>query len=204
MVLVKHKYRPESVKSSLTTLFIVQNLIKSNPEGKLLIVLHLINVPQKWQKISWDLIGISNMRSGIILCMHPANERRRYNIKSSLNGWVHTQYDPCHLVNRRLFKTICNQGMYLIVNIHNMRFCREHCFRMAWHCKQRYCICRPSDHQLQGLCLHKTRTWSNDDLMTQFSDHWPFVRGIHRSPVDSPHKGPVIWSLDDVFVVSLT
>ena len=22
--------------------------------------------------------------------------------------------------------------------------------------------------------------------------YWPFVRGIHRSPVDSPHKGPVI------------
>ena len=20
--------------------------------------------------------------------------------------------------------------------------------------------------------------------------YWPFVRGIHRSPVDSPHKGP--------------
>ena len=25
--------------------------------------------------------------------------------------------------------------------------------------------------------------------------YWPFVRGIHRSPVDSPHKGPVAWSL---------
>ena len=23
--------------------------------------------------------------------------------------------------------------------------------------------------------------------------HWPFARGIHRRPVDSPHKGPVIW-----------
>ena len=23
--------------------------------------------------------------------------------------------------------------------------------------------------------------------------YWPFVRGIHRSPADSPHKGPVMW-----------
>ena len=32
---------------------------------------------------------------GIILCMHPANERRRYIVTSSLIGWVHTQNDPC-------------------------------------------------------------------------------------------------------------
>ena len=31
---------------------------------------------------------------GIILCMHPANERRRYNVTSSLTGWVHAQNDP--------------------------------------------------------------------------------------------------------------
>ena len=32
-----------------------------------------------------------------------------------------------------------------------------------------------------------------DDVMTwkRFRRYWPFVRGIHRSPVDSPHKGPV-------------
>ena len=23
--------------------------------------------------------------------------------------------------------------------------------------------------------------------------YWPFVRGVHRWPVDSPHKGPVMW-----------
>ena len=31
----------------------------------------------------------------IILCMHPANERRRYIVMPSLIGWVHTQNDPC-------------------------------------------------------------------------------------------------------------
>ena len=32
--------------------------------------------------------------SGIILCMRPANGRRRYNVTPSLIGWVHTQNDP--------------------------------------------------------------------------------------------------------------
>ena len=36
--------------------------------------------------------------AGIILCMCPANERRRYNV-TSLIGWVHTQNDlwPCRM-----------------------------------------------------------------------------------------------------------
>ena len=33
--------------------------------------------------------------------------------------------------------------------------------------------------------------------------NWPFVRGIHRWPVDSPHKGPAIWNLCVYYVVSL-
>ena len=32
---------------------------------------------------------------GIILCVCPANERRRYNVTSSHIGWAHTQNDPC-------------------------------------------------------------------------------------------------------------
>ena len=34
------------------------------------------------------------------------------------------------------------------------------------------------------------------DVMTfqRFPYYWPFVREIHRSPVDSPHKGPVLQS----------
>ena len=35
------------------------------------------------------------IKTGIILCLHPANERRRYIVTSSLIGWVHTQNDPC-------------------------------------------------------------------------------------------------------------
>ena len=32
--------------------------------------------------------------------------------------------------------------------------------------------------------------------MEIFQHYWPFARKIHQSPVDSPQKGPVMWSLD--------
>ena len=34
-------------------------------------------------------------------------------------------------------------------------------------------------------------TWIHDDVIKwkHFPRYWPFVRGIHRSPVNSPHKG---------------
>ena len=37
----------------------------------------------------------------------------------------------------------------------------------------------------------------HDDVMTwkRFPFYWPFVRGISRSPVDSPHKGPITRAL---------
>ena len=36
-----------------------------------------------------------------------------------------------------------------------------------------------------------TFCWSHDDVIKwkHFPRNWPFVRGIHRSPVNSPHKG---------------
>ena len=36
-------------------------------------------------------------------------------------------------------------------------------------------------------------TFTHDDVIkwAHFPRNWPFVRGIHRSPVDSPHRGPV-------------
>ena len=41
---------------------------------------------------------------------------------------------------------------------------------------------------------------TNDLMMTSsngniFPRYWPFVRGIHRSPVNSPHKGQWHWAL---------
>ena len=34
--------------------------------------------------------------------------------------------------------------------------------------------------------------------------YWPFAKGMHRSPVNSPHKGPVTWKMfpyDDVIMI---
>ena len=46
--------------------------------------------------------------------------------------------------------------------------------------------------------LSNCQIWPHDDVMIWkcFPHYWPFVRGIHRSLVDSPHKGPVIWGFE--------
>ena len=46
----------------------------------------------------------------------------------------------------------------------------------------------------------------HDDIMTwkQFPHYWPFVRGIHRSAVDSPHKESVCGTLAFSFMLAWT
>ena len=48
-------------------------------------------------------------------------------------------------------------------------------------------------HHVMGLCTHNSRPtrFNHDDVMKwkHFPHNWPFVRGIHRPPVNSPHKG---------------
>ena len=41
------------------------------------------------------------------------------------------------------------------------------------------------------VALGNNIIWRHDDVITWklFPRYWPFVRGIHRSPVNSPHKG---------------
>ena len=36
---------------------------------------------------------------------------------------------------------------------------------------------------------------ANNKENTQAQCYWPFVRGIHRWPVDSPHNWPVMWKV---------
>ena len=45
----------------------------------------------------------------------------------------------------------------------------------------------------------------HDDVIKwkHFPRYWPFVRGIHRWPVNSPHKGPVMRSFDVFFDLRL-
>ena len=54
----------------------------------------------------------------------------------------------------------------------------------------------------QGHSRFKMVT-SWQETLSSLPDYWPFVRGIHRCPVDSPHKWPVIGRFDVLFVVTL-
>ena len=53
-----------------------------------------------WRKILtiwWRFYCWLILEAGITLCMGSANERRRYNVTSSLTGWTHAQNDPCEV-----------------------------------------------------------------------------------------------------------
>ena len=57
-------------------------------------------------------------------------------------------------------------------------------------------LCGPFDCLFNSLCGPTSKKH-------QSTHYWPFVRGTHRSPVNSPHKGPVTWKklpFDDVII----
>ena len=45
--------------------------------------------------------------------------------------------------------------------------------------------------QYWSILANNSRLFHHDDVIKwkHFPRYWPFVRGIHRSPVNSPHKG---------------
>ena len=64
----------------------------------------------------------------------------------------------------------------------------------------------PSSYLLQ--CFNEfvqDKLNSHNDLMIwkHFQHYWPFMSGIHQSPVVFPHKGLVLQSFDVLFTVSL-
>ena len=79
--------------------------------------------------------------SGIGLCMHPANESRRYNVTSSLIGWAHTQNDPwgtwnCPNKAKRSFQ-IDLEGIHYITYIqpvtpHDFTLSSQHIHAVYW------------------------------------------------------------------------
>ena len=68
---------------------------------------------------------------------------------------------------------------------------RKHCLKTRMnHCWQ--WNCGYLDITIQcDLVFRESIKWSHDDvvLWQHFPRYWPFVRRIHRSPVNSPHKG---------------
>ena len=69
---------------------------------------------------------------------------------------------------------------------------------------------RPVNSRTSWLCAQSHRllpsvftpTGTHDDVIKwkHFPRYWPFVQGIHRSPVNSPHKGQWRWALMFSFI----
>ena len=87
--------------------------------------------------------------------------------------------------------SICMWLIEIICNF--LAYMAEHLLPLNLFCQLQF---RQLSHFFyESFCyrhFHKiTCTLSYDDFIKwkHFSRYWPFVRGIHRSPVNSPHKG---------------
>ena len=83
-----------------------------------------------WINIYTDPGGCSknnctDLVSGIILCVRPANEILRYIVTSSLIGWAHIQNDPW------MFVCKCTRNFTLIVSI-KIWFTTYFCVATTW------------------------------------------------------------------------
>ena len=54
----------------------------------------MLTILFKPQCVNFGHEDVQDADAGVFLYMLPVNERRRYNVTSSLNGWAHTQNDP--------------------------------------------------------------------------------------------------------------
>ena len=52
---------------------------------------------------------------------------------------------------------------------------------------------RVMSFQITGNSTVCSTTYANNKVNIKALHYWSFVMGIHRSSVDSPHKGPVCW-----------
>ena len=69
--------------------------------------------------------------------------------------------------------------------------CRPFCFGL--NVLNRFC--GPKSHQISAAIFKIRQLKKNADDVIEwkpFPHYWPFVRGIHRSPFNSTHKGPVM------------
>ena len=53
---------------------------------------------------------------------------------------------------------------------------------------------------LINWCSKVHTFWTHDDVIKHFPRYWPFVRGIHRSPVNSTQKGQCHGALTFSFI----
>ena len=83
---------------------------------------------------------------GIILDMGLANERRRYNVTSSLIGWTHIQNDPCVILSIGDFDIMYHQFLIVIYSVSHGCFLLVQYFKAEVHislCCLEYCWGKP-------------------------------------------------------------
>ena len=81
----------------------------------------------------------------------------------------------------------------------------HHTFRLVYISHYSYVIISAMVYQITGVSIvYSTVCSGAEQGRHQSSTSLAFVRGIHRWPVNSPHKGPVTWKIfpfDDVIML---
>ena len=87
-----------------------------------------------------------------------------------------------------LYKFELSQGLVIlpVTNIYGIK-----CNNNLRHICHVVVVASLSKHEYGCITLHYGIVSNNDDVIKwkHFPRYWPFVPGIHRSPVISPHKG---------------
>ena len=82
--------------------------------------------------LSWSFVFLYSLYyttfnvTGVILCIHPANERWSYIVTLSVIGWAHTQNDPwCHqgLSVQDSPQMYCNPWLKILYDYYNLSLC---------------------------------------------------------------------------------
>ena len=113
--------------------------------------------------------------SGLILGLHPSNERRRYKVTLSLIGCAQTYNQP----------SLCRYYSYIYLSSQYQS--NPDSTDVEIHSKSIYMYIYTICYQIYKGNVNYI---SHDDVVQwkHFPHYWPFKRGIHRSPVNSPHK----------------
>ena len=151
------------------------------------------------------LAGVTRAEHGLSIgysyfCASEKNWKKR----SEEIGWVPSSLTNCvYLINFhfpsiyvRVFNGMLACGV-VILSFEGRRTIITSLIRLIRPTKQRQLAAMDRTLRILNFSSH-------DDVMAwkRLPHYWPFVRGIHRSPVDSHHEGSVIGSVDVFSVVS--